>query len=88
MKKDIEKLIENIIITLLVIFGLFIIYQIIKKAIGGSWTTEDIIISLLIFNLGCIFTIGLTLAKLKSDHNHLKNQFRSLAEDFKKYIKK
>jgi len=88
MKKDIEKLIEDVAIVLLLVFGLFIIYQIIKKAMGGSWSTEDIIISLLIFNLGCIFTIGLTLAKLNSDHSHLADQFKSLAEDFKKHIKK
>lgn len=88
MKKDIQKLFEDLVITLLIIFGLFIVYQIIKKSIGGSWTTEDIIISLLIFNLGCVFTIGLALAKLTSDHKHLANQFRSLADDFKKHIKK
>jgi len=88
MKNDIEKLIENSIVILLIIFGLFIVYQVIKKAFGGSWTSEDIIISLLIFNLGCIFTIGLSLAKISSDHNHLSNQFRSLANDFKKHIKK
>lgn len=88
MKKDIEKLIEDVAVILLLLFGLFIIYQIIKKSIGGSWSTEDIIISLLIFNLGCIFTIGLTLAKLNSDHSHLADQFKSLAEDFKKHVKR
>ncbi len=80
--------IENVVITILILLGLFIIYQIIKKVFGGSWTTDSIIISLLIFNLGCVFTIGLSLAKLKSDHNHLTNQFRSLANDFKRDIKK
>ena len=68
-------------------FGLFIAYQIIKKALGGSWDTEDIIIALLIFNLGCVFTIGLSMAKLSSDHRHLVGQFRRLAEDFKGHIK-
>jgi len=88
MKKDIEKRIENIVIVILIIFGLFIAYQIIKSIFGWSWSTEDIIISLLIFNLGCVFTIGLVLAKLRSDHNHLVSQFRSLADDFKKHVKK
>lgn len=88
MKKDIEKLIERTIITILILFGLLLIYQILRKVFGGSWETEDIIIALLIFNLGSIFTIGLSFAKLKSDHSHLANQFRNLANDFKKYIKK
>lgn len=88
MKKNIKKTIENILMLVLVIFGLFVVYQIIKKALGGSWETEDIIISLLIFNSGCVFTIGLSMAKLKSDHNHLANQFRHLVKDFKIYIKK
>ena len=83
-----KKIIENVLITLLIIFGFFIVYQIIKRILGGSWTTEDIIISLLIFNLGCIFTIGLSLARLTSAHNHLSNQFKSLANDFKQHIKK
>ncbi|MFH1592337.1 MAG: hypothetical protein ABIB47_03145 [Candidatus Woesearchaeota archaeon] len=95
MKEDIEKIIERIVIIVLVVFGLYISYQIIKRILGGSLTAEDIIISLLIFNLGCVFTIGFALAKLnsglaklKSDHNHLRNQFRSLADDFKRYVKK
>ena len=88
MKKDVEKVIEKIIVIVLVIFGLFLAYQIIKKVLGGSWTTEEIIISLFVFNLGCTFTIGLTLAKLSSDHSHLSHQFRSLASDFKERFKK
>ncbi|MBS3088233.1 hypothetical protein J4402_00465 [Candidatus Pacearchaeota archaeon] len=83
-----KKTVENILITILILFGFFIVYQIIKRILGGSWTTEDIIISLLIFNLGCVFTIGLSLARLISSHNHLSNQFKSLANDFKQHIKK
>ena len=70
----------------LILFGIFIIYQIIKVILGGSWTTEDIIISLLVFNLGSIFTIGWMVAELKSSHRHLGSQFKSLAEDFKNHI--
>jgi len=73
---------------MLTVLAIFIVYQIIKKSLGGSWESEDIIIALLIFNLGCVFTIGLSLALLKSDHTHLEKQFRSLASDFKKYVKK
>lgn len=88
MRKDIGTIVENMFIFFLVIFGLFIVYQIILKMIGGSWDTEDVIISLLVFNIGGIFSIGLVLAKLRSYHNHLANQFRSLVDDFKGHIRK
>ena len=68
---------------LLILFGLMLLFQIIKKMLGGSWTVEDIILGLLVLNLGSVFTIGLMLAQLKSDHSHLKGQFRNLASDFK-----
>ena len=92
MKEKTFKIIETALVTILFIFGLFLVYQILKKALGGSWETESIIISLLVFNIGLTFTtaftLGISLAKLKSDHNHLGNQFKSLVSDFKNHIKK
>jgi len=71
----------------MILFGLYILIQILRAIFSGSWTTEDLIIGLLIFNLGSIFTIGVSVAQLKSDHNHLKEQFKSLATDFKSKVK-
>ena len=88
LKITIPGAIEKLIEALLILFGIFIIIQILIKLSGGSWSTEDIILSLLIFNIGATFTIGIMLAQLKSDHNHLKNQFKSLANDFKEHNKK
>ena len=79
---------RKIIELALILFALFLLVQIVKVMAGGSWSSEDIIIGLLIFNLGSVFTIGLLVAQLKSDHNYLKNQFKSLAGDFKLHIKK
>jgi len=76
---DKTKIIEGFVIA----FGLYIAYQIIKKILGGSWGTEDIIIGLLIFNSGAIFTMAIMLSHVRSDLNHLKGQFRSLVSDFK-----
>jgi len=84
-KKLIDK-IEFIAIILLIIFGLFIAYQIILKIFGGSWATEDIIVALLVFVIGFIFTIALNLVKLNLKHDHLEGQFYHLAKDFKEYI--
>ena len=44
---------------LLILLGLFIAYQIIRKIIGGSWETESLIISLLIFNLGLTWRLSM-----------------------------
>ncbi len=81
--KKLVKIIE--IIT--VLFGLFILFQIIRKVLGGSWGTENIILGLVVLNTGCIFTIAFILARLISDHNHLKDQFRCMARDFKALTK-
>jgi len=78
--------IQLIMIILLIIFGLFLAYQIILKILGGSWSTENIIIAFLVFNIGLAFTIAFNLAQLRSDHNHLARQFYHLAKDFKKHV--
>ena len=49
---------------------------------------ELLIISMLILDFGCIFTIGLMLVQVKSDQNHFKNQFKSLTRDFKSQTEK
>ena len=80
------KVLENvgkIATILLVIFGLFVAYQIIRVILGGSWSVEDIILSLVIFNIGAVFTTGLMLATLGSDVKHLSGNFNRLAADFK-----
>jgi len=73
----------RIIQILFALFGLFILYQILRKMLGGSWSVEDIILGLLIFNIGVTFTIGMKLTRIESDHIHLNNQFGRLVSDFK-----
>ena len=75
-----------LLIIFLILFGLFIAYQIILKIFGGSWETESIIIALLVFNLGLSFTTTFSLVRLNSDHNHLEKKFGYLVKDFKGYL--
>ena len=42
---------------LLILFGLFIAYQLIRAIIGGSWQTEGLIIAMLMFNLGLLWKL-------------------------------
>ncbi len=57
---------ERIIDIILVLFGLFIAYQLIKAILGGSWQTETLVITLLVFNLGISWKINSGLWKLNS----------------------
>ena len=48
----------------LILLGLFIAYQLLKAIFGGSWQTESLIISLLIFNLGLTWRLSMNFLKL------------------------
>ena len=50
--------------VLLILFGLFIAYQLIRAILGGSWETEGLIIALLLFNLGLTWKITFNILKL------------------------
>lgn len=84
-KYDFIDISQIILMTILIVFGLFILYQIIRKIMGGSWATEDIIVTLLLTLIGIVFTTSVQLAKLRSDHNNLSHQFKCLAKDFKEH---
>ena len=80
------EVIQAIAIIMLILFGIFAAYQIVNKILGGSWETEDIILALLIFNIGFSFTIALNQMKSSSDNSYLRHQFGCLAKDFKAHL--
>lgn len=63
---------------LLILFGLFIAYQLLKKIIGGSWQTESLIIALLVFNLGIVWKMNNNFWKLnlKFDRHIVWHKFK------------
>ena len=67
-----------------IIFGLYLVFQILLKLFGGSWSAEGIIMGLVIANVSVTFAIGILLTQVRSDLRHLRSQFRSLANDFKR----
>ncbi len=85
-KRQLTELLNLIIGIALLLFAIFLAYQILSAIFGGSWSTENIIISLLIFNVSVTFTIGYNLAAVKSDLRHLSESFRHLASDFKAHV--
>lgn len=87
MKKALD-IIQLIITILLIIFGLFILYQIILKISGGSWGKEDIIISMLIFSIGLTIATALNLIKFNIDYNYFKKYMHKFVNDSKEFNKK
>jgi|SRR3989344_3198714 len=82
-KMKIQEELINLVKILLLLFALFVLYQLIKFIFGGSWEKEDLIIGLLMFNIGLTISIGLSHFGLKASHKYLAGQFTSLANDFK-----
>lgn len=82
--EKVEKTVE----ILIVIFGMYLLFQLIKIIFGGSWSSEDMVIALLIFDTSCLFTVIILIVQVKTDLGNLKSQFRALATDFKAHLKK
>jgi len=80
-----SEIIKILFYILLLLFAIFMIYQIIIKILGGSWETQDIIVALLVLMMGFLFNITVKVTKLESNFNNLKNSFCSLAKDFKQH---
>jgi uncharacterized membrane protein len=59
LKRGIDWL--SIIDILLILLGLFIIYPLLRALFGGSWQTESLIISLVIFNLVLTWHISMKM---------------------------
>lgn len=82
-----EKL-QKIIEIVVVLFGLYLLVQVIRKILGGSWSTEDLVLGFLVFNTTTLFAITIAVTHMRADLNNLKIQFRALATDFKDHLQK
>ena len=67
-----------------IIFGIFLLIQILRKVFGGSWSTEDIVVALLLFNTSIIFTSTIILVQLRSDQKYLRKDVEILIKDLNK----
>lgn len=83
---DIKEISRITAYILLIIFAVFIIYQIIIKILGGSWELQDIVIALLVLIIGFLFNLTIKLTKLESDFNNIKSSFCNMAKDFKEHL--
>jgi len=86
-KYSLLDIFQIILTIILIIFSLFILYQIIKKIIGGSWSIEQVILALVIANIGVTFSLAIRQTKSSMQLSNLMSQFKCLANDFKSHIK-
>ena len=91
--EKITKILGIMLYILSIIFAIFIIYQLIIKILGGSWETQDILVSLSMLTIASLFAIAgflinqaKTLGKIESNLNNLKTSFLHLAKDFKEHL--
>ena len=63
---------------ILILLGLFIGFQILRKILGGSWETESIIIALLIFNLSLTWRLNMKFKGHVSWHKVVDREKQSL----------
>ena len=67
-------------------FGLLLIYQLAKKLLGGSWTSESVMMGFLFTLVLLMVETRVSLVRVESDLKHLRNQFNALARDFKQFL--
>lgn len=67
------------------VFGLFVLYQILRKMVGGSWGVEELILGLIVVHIGFTFALAMKTTEANRDLRHITKQFESLAIDFKKH---
>lgn len=62
ISKKINKLIRQVLYWIFVLFLVYLIYELVRKLLGGSLGFEEVIIGLLIANLGYSFQLNAKLS--------------------------
>lgn len=74
-----QEIVNWVLRIFLIVLGIVIIYQLLRKVLGGSWM-EELILSLVIANLTYSFYQRGWLKQFEK-------RFEALAHDFKEHIK-
>jgi len=81
-----QEIINWILRIFLIVIGIIIIYQLLRKILGGSWELQ-LILALIIANLSYSFYAGNKLAEQKGWSKQFEKRFEALAHDFKDHLK-
>jgi methyl-accepting chemotaxis protein len=71
----------------MILFSLFVLYQLIRNILGVSWELEAILVAVVMGNLGVSVTNLREIHTLKREFKHYKVSHQSLAKDFKEFRK-
>lgn len=92
-KNNLEDILENILFVLLILFIIFIGYQILRAIFGGSWTDEQIAIGLMTIVLSSFFVIvgylinqARAIGKIESNISNLNERFKNMGKDLKEHL--
>lgn len=77
---------DLILKTIMIALGLFIIYHLTLKILGGSFTTETIAGIVLTALFAQNYGMSKDLARLKGEFSQFKRSFNALASDFKEHV--
>lgn len=77
-----KEIIQWLLRIFLIVLGLIIIYQLLKKLLGGSWEMQ-LLIALAVANLGYSFYLGNKVSEQKGWSAQFEKRFEALAHDFK-----
>tara|TARA_Y100000310_G_scaffold158738_1_gene158177 strand:- start:4199 stop:4621 length:423 start_codon:yes stop_codon:yes gene_type:complete len=62
--------------VLLLLFSLFVIYQILRILFGGSWASDQATFALMSIGAGILFAVGVTYAGMVVDLKYVKRDIR------------
>jgi len=68
---------EQIIKYIITIFGIYLVYQLYRKITGNSWSTDGIIIGLIILNLGWTVAMQKQISSHIGEHKGYKEGYKN-----------
>lgn len=93
MDKDLKEIVIDLLKVLYLIVILYVVYQVLRAIIGGTWETENIILaSLGIIMAGMFVIVGFLINQAKSigileeRTINIGNSLRNLGSDFRQHI--
>ncbi|MFH0712055.1 MAG: hypothetical protein V1889_03010 [archaeon] len=84
VRKRILDVVYIVAMIFVIVFGLFIAYQLIRRLLGGSWGVEDLVLGLLMALVGLFFIIAISQVKLGMEFKFFRRQFGGLVNDLKR----
>lgn len=76
---------ESIFYWGIALFGLFVLYQIIRYLLGGSWELEELVVAILAINTSAIIGLIGKTYRSEGEFNEFKRSMLTLAKDFKEF---